>query len=220
MSTVTVEKILTADSREDAVMIMEEVFSREKCWIEGAASQLPEELDDNGCVSWFLARVDGEPAGLLRLWYDPPLEMPEEYEVTLAPGVDVEMLKASGRYVEIGRFMILRKFRRNHRVALRLMRMATREVLERDYTHFITDVFEDDPHSPLNFHTRVLGFEVIGRHLFGDLHCSSARIILTLDILKVYGRIRNSRSRIYRELTEGMASLLERKLVGAGSEGI
>ncbi|TNJ36087.1 GNAT family N-acetyltransferase [Prosthecochloris vibrioformis] len=220
MSHVTVEKILSTEAREDAVMIMEEVFSREKRWIEGAASQVPETFGEHDCFSWFLARVEGEPAGLLRLWYDPPLEMPEEYEVTLEQGIDVEQLKAAGRYVEIGRFMILRKFRRNHRVALRLMSRAVREVLERDYTHFITDVFEDDPHSPLNFHTRVLGFEVIGRHLFGDLHCSSARIILTLDILKVYGRIRNNRSRIYRELTEGMTSLLERKLVRPGGQGI
>ena len=72
------------------------------------------------------------------------------------------------------------------------------------YTHFITDVFEGEAHSPLNFHTRVLGFEVIGRHLFGELNCSSTRIILTLDILKLYNRVKDSRSRIYQELLEGI----------------
>ena len=121
--------------------------------------------------------------------------------------------------MEIGRFMIKSEFRKNPRIALRLMRTATREVLERDYTHFITDVFEGEPNSPLNFHTRVLGFEVIGKHLFGDLNCSSTRIILTLDIVKVYRRIRNNRSRVYSELTEGMRGILERKLSAAGFRG-
>ena len=107
--------------------------------------------------------------------------------------------------------MILEEFRKNPRVALRLMRSATAEVIERDYTHFITDVFEGEKHSPLNFHTRVLGFEVIGKHLFGDLNCSSTRIILTLDILTLYIRIKDSRSRIYRELTDGFKGIIDRK---------
>ncbi len=91
------------------------------------------------------------------------------------------------------------------------MRSATAEVVERDYTHFITDVFEGEANSPFNFHTRVLGFEVVGKHLFGDLNCSSTRIILTLDILKLYRRVKNSRSRIYMELTEGIRTVMERK---------
>lgn len=86
------------------------------------------------------------------------------------------------------------------------------EVVERGYTHFITDVFEGEAHSPLNFHTRVLGFEVIGRHLFGELNCSSTRIILTLDILKLYNRIKDSRSRIYQELAGGLHAAFGKRL--------
>ena len=216
MSCITVERVLTEEGRSAAVEVIERVFQREKKWINAAQEQLPQALEESGRYSWFLAKVNGRPAGVLRLMYDPPLELPEEYHVRLLPGVNIERMKQEGRYVEIGRFMIKGEFRKNPRIALRLMRTATREVLERDYTHFITDVFEGEPNSPLNFHTRVLGFEVIGKHLFGDLNCSSTRIILTLDILKVYRRIRNSRSRVYSELTEGMRGILERKLASAG----
>ncbi len=215
MSGITVNKVLRAEDRRAALEIVEQVFLREKQWISTVGEQLPEVLEENGRFSWFLARMDGKPAGVLRLLYDPVLELPGEYDVRLLPGVDVERMKRDGRYVEIGRFMIGEAYRRNPAIALRLMRTATREVIERDYTHFITDVFEGEKHSPLNFHTRVLGFEVIGKHLFGDLNCSSTRIILTLDILKVYGRIRNSRSKVYRELTEGIRGILERKMSSA-----
>ena len=217
MSCITVERVLTEEGRCAALEVIERVFQREKRWIDAAQEQLPRVLEKTGRYSWFLARLGDMPAGVLRLMYDPPLELPEEYDVRLLPGVNIEKMKQDGRYVEIGRFMIKNEFRKNPRIALRLMRMATREVLERDYTHFITDVFEGEPNSPLNFHTRVLGFEVIGKHLFGDLNCSSTRIILTLDILKAYRRIRNSRSRVYSELTKGMRGILERKLAAAGS---
>lgn len=217
MSCITVERVLSGETRSNAVEVIEQVFKKEKKWINAAQEQLPQTLEETGRYSWFLAKVDGRPAGVLRLMYDPPLELPREYDVRLLPGINIERMKQEGRYVEIGRFMIKSEFRKNPRLALRLMRTATREVLERDYTHFITDVFEGEPNSPLNFHTRVLGFEVIGKHLFGDLNCSSTRIILTLDIVKVYRRIRNNRNRVYSELTEGMRGILERKLAAAGS---
>jgi hypothetical protein len=91
------------------------------------------------------------------------------------------------------------------------MRAAIREVVEREYTHFITDVFEGEANSPFGFHTRLLGFEVIGRHLRGDLHCSCTRIILTLDILKAYRNLKRKRSRIVGTLTEGIAEVLEKR---------
>jgi len=98
-------------------------------------------------------------------------------------------------------------------VALRLMGAAVKEVVERNYTHFITDVFESEPHSPLKFHTRILGFEVIGQHLYGELNCSLTRIILTLDILKAYQRLKTQRNCIAWSLTEGIRGPLESRLV-------
>ena len=108
--------------------------------------------------------------------------------------------------------MILPEYRKKILVAIRLMGSSVREVVERNYTHFITDVFEGEPHSPLKFHTRILGFEVIGKHLYGELNCSLTRIILTLDILKAYKRMKTRRSRVYAQLTEGIQGVLEAKL--------
>lgn len=71
---------------------------------------------------------------------------------------------------------------------------------------------QTDPHSPLHFHTKILGFEVIGSHLHGELNCSSTRIILTLDILKAYQRLKERKNRIYQEVTAGIRDLLDRKL--------
>jgi hypothetical protein len=209
MSIITVTKVLTPQDRLEALGVIEEVFVREKQWMQNAHEQIPESLAENLEYSWFIARVGDRPAGVMRLLYDPPLELPEACQVRFAPGIDLETLRSAGQYVEIGRFMIRPQFRRQHRVALRLMRVATSEVVERGYTHFITDVFEGEEHSPLNFHTRVLGFEVIGSHLFGELNCSSTRIILTLDIIKLYNRIKDSRSRLYQELVEGLRGKIE-----------
>ena len=217
MSSVTVSKIITPCDRIGAISVIEEVFVREKQWIDGVHDQIPEAPGaDDGC-SWFLARVGGTPAGVMRLFYDPSFDLPEAFQVSLEPGIDLDEVKSSGRFAEIGRFMILPRYRRQYLVALRLMRAATAEVIERGYTHFITDVFEDDAHSPLNFHTRVLGFEVIGRHLFGELNCSSTRIILTLDILKLYNRIKDNRSRIYQELVDGLCMAFGRRLSISGN---
>jgi hypothetical protein len=212
MSVITVSKVLSPHDRLEALGVIEEVFVREKQWMRDAGEQIPESLDGNFEYSWFIARVDDRPAGVMRLHYNPSLELPEACQPRFEPGIDLETLRAAGRYVEIGRFMIRPQFRRQYRVAMRLMRAATAEVVERGYSHFITDVFEGEEHSPLNFHTRVLGFEVIGSHLFGELNCSSTRIILTLDILKLYNRIKDSRSRLYQELAEGLRGICEKKL--------
>jgi len=149
----------------------------------------------SGSQSWFVASLGEEPAGAIRLIYDPPLELPAELGVTLEPEVDLEGLKRHGRFVDIGRFMIVPAHRRNVRVAMRLMKAAIAEVVGRGYTHFLTDVFADDPHSPLQFHTRVLGFERIGTHRTEELACESVRIILILDIGRAYQRLKRRRNK-------------------------
>ncbi|NTU53028.1 MAG: GNAT family N-acetyltransferase [Chlorobiaceae bacterium] len=213
MSVITVSKVLSANERHEALGVIEEVFVREKQWIREVEEQISANPGSDEEYSWFVARVGGRPAGVMRLHYDPPMELPESCHPTFEPGIELSTLRESGRYVEIGRFMIRHEYRRQYLVALRLMREATVEVLERDYTHFITDVFKGEEHSPLNFHTRVLGFEVIGSHLYGELNCSATRIILTLDLLKLYNSIKDSKSRIYQELTEGLRGHFERDFV-------
>jgi hypothetical protein len=200
--------VLSPEDAAAAAAILDEVYVKEKGWISAAAVPAPVTGED---VTWFLCRSAGVPAGVLRLLYDPALEIPSELGVTLNEGVDLKQLAAAHRFVEIGRFAVVPRFRRNILISLRLMRAAIQEVVGREYTHFITDVFEGEVNSPYHFHTRILGFEVIGRHLRGDLQCSCTRIILTLDILKAYRRLKQKRSRILSTLTDGIAETLEKK---------
>ncbi len=198
-----------------ARQVMEDVFLREKGWIRSNEAQIPEDIAGNPKVSWFLARVGAEPVGLLRLLYDPCLELPPECLPTFEAGIDPVALAASGRFVEVGRFMIRQAYRRDIAVALRLMRKACKEVVERDYTHFITDVYEGEPNSPYSFHTRILGFQVVGRHVHGELNCNCVRIILVLNILKAFKEFTLRRNAIYAAITRGFRGLMKRKLAMA-----
>jgi hypothetical protein len=216
-SVIAATKVLSAADREQALAVIEAVYRREKRWIADAAAEVPHDAGSRGDRSWFLATVDGAPAGVIRLLYDPPLELPAELGVTLEPEVDLVALKRRGRFVDIGRFMIVPRYRRNIRVVLRLMRAAIVEVVERGYTHFLTSVFADDPHSPLGFHTRVLGFERIGSHRTGELACASIRILLILDIARAYRRLKRRQNRVWKELGESVRDILEARRLARSS---
>ena len=212
-SSVFARKVLTPRDREEALAVIEAVYLQEKRWIRDSGSEIPADPATRQDQSWFLVTVEGEPAGVIRLVYDPALEMPAELGVSLEPHVDLETLKRRGRFVDIGRFMIVPRHRRNIRVVMRLMRAAILEVVSRGYTHFLTDVFEDDPHSPYQFHTRVLGFERIGTHRHGELACASTRIILILDIARAYRQLEKKENKVFKELGEGLGELMENRLL-------
>ena len=207
-SSVAARKVLTPTDREEALAVIEAVYMVEKRWIRDPESEVPADVAGRQDQSWFLVSVEGEPAGVIRLIYDPALEMPAELGISLEPDVDLETLKRRGRFVDIGRFMIVPRHRRNIRVVMRLMRAAILEVVSRGYTHFLTDVFEDDPHSPYQFHTRVLGFERIGTHRYGELACASTRIILILDIARAYRQLQKKENKVFKELGEGLGERL------------
>lgn len=203
-------KVRTAADRAAALAVVEEVYRLEKRWIRNAEAEISTACADDARVSWFLIRVAGEAAGVIRLVYDPALTLPADFEPQIERPLDLEAIARHCRFVDIGRFMILPRYRHRVRVVLKLMRAALAEVVERGYTHFITDVFESDPHSPLKFHTRVLGFERVGTHRHGELACESVRIILVLDIARTYERMKRRRDRVYRELTLGIRDHLDR----------
>jgi hypothetical protein len=205
---VTVGRVESYRAREAALQVIEEVYRNEKGWIADFRREIPVDAGERRDQSWYLVEVGGEPAGAIRLLYDPELELPADYGVQLEPGIDLERLRRAGRFVDIGRFMILPRFRRDVRVALELMKAAIREVVERGYTHFLTDVFESDPHSPLRFHTRVLGFERIGTHRTGELACEGVRVLLILDIARAYQRLKQRGNRVFRELGQGLGERL------------
>jgi hypothetical protein len=212
-SRISARKVLSPEDRRLALAVVEKVYRREKRWIADAEAEIPADAGSRSDRSWFLVLAGSRPAGVIRLVYDPPLDMPAECGVAFEPGLDLEDLRRRGRFVDAGRFMIVPRYRRHIRIAMSLLRAAIVEVVERGYTHFLTDVFEHDPHSPLGFHTRVLGFERIGSHATGELACASRRIILLLDIARAYRRLEQRRNMVWRELGAGMSELMERRLL-------
>ena len=82
----------------------------------------------------------------------------------------------------------------------------------RGYTHVITDVFEDDVHSPLGFHTRVMGFVPVATHDVGELNCTSRRITLVLDLKSSYRRLKARGNWVYRYLTAHWPDTLHQRL--------
>lgn len=191
-------------TRAAALAVVREVYLEEKGWIEAVQREIPEEDLSAVDRSWLLAWCGGVPAGVVRLAYDPALDLPASLGVELDAGIDLAALASSGRFVEVGRLMIARAYRSRTEVVLSLMRAAVAEVVERGYSHLLTAVFEDDPHSPYGFHTRILGFEKIGSHRFGELACSSRRILLVLDLARAIERLRDSRTSLARKLARGL----------------
>lgn len=213
MSSIETRRITNLADRHRALEVARQVYLEEKGWIADLGQEIPfEDVVGSTRFTWFLAQVDGVPAGLIRLQQDPPLEIPAELEPTIERELDLEMIARTCRFAEIGRFMIAPTYRRSIVVALRLMQAAVRHAVEQGVTHFITDVFEDDPHSPLQFHTRVLGFERIGTHRYGELRCASRRIILVLDLAAAYQRLKLRDNKVFRDLAAGLADLFERDM--------
>jgi hypothetical protein len=212
LSTIRVERIRTSQDRQAALKVLKATYQDEKRWVERADSQIPESDLTNERLSWFLARRGGEPSGVLRVQYEPPVDQYRAYDIrVLRPGLDVEAFLRSNRLAEIGRFAIVPEHRRNLLIAMALMRAATRETVERGFTHYITDVFESDPHSPYGFHTRVMGFDPVATHDHGELACASRRITLILDLKAAYQRLRRRKAWIFRALTADWDEALHRR---------
>jgi hypothetical protein len=107
------------------------------------------------------------------------------------------------RIAEIGRFAVSPERRRGVAVVLSLMRAATREIVMRGCTQLVTDVFENDPHSPLGFHTRIVGFRAVATHEIGELRHAGRRITLLLDLKAAYCALKLRGNRFFRTMTRG-----------------
>ncbi len=202
--------------RRQALEVLEATYLDEKQWVRDAQSQLPSSDLSNPDIAWFLATLRGRPIGVLRVHYAPPVEQYARYGVEFLDGsVDVEKFLESHRIAEIGRFAVIPSRRNQMFVAVALMRAATMDTVRRRFTHYVTDVFEDDPHSPYGFHTRVMGFVPVATHERGELYCRSRRITLLLDLADAYRRLRNRGNWIFRSLTEDWDDAMHRQLDGA-----
>jgi hypothetical protein len=187
-------------------------YQREKGWVNDPELQFPLADLERQDIDWFIARIEGRPLGVLRTLYDPPLAQYAKYGLKLIDArVDVEAFLRQHRIAEVGRFAIVPPCRGNVMLAATLMRAATEQIVARNYSHVITDVFEDDPHSPLGFHTRVMGFRPVATHDHGELNCKSRRITLLLDLKSSYRQLKARGNWVFRYLTARWPDALHRR---------
>lgn len=210
---VTSVRVADEATRRAVVRVLRATYLCEKRWVKSPSAQIPRPDLTRADISWFLALVRGRPAGVLRVLYDPPLAEYAKYGFKLLDSApNIEEFVRSNRVAEIGRFAVLPRYRGKFIIAAELMRAATEETVARGYTHFVTDVFEDDPHSPLGFHTRVMGFHPVATHDIGELQSQSRRITLVLDLKACYRRLSVRRSWFFRYMTGQWADALHQRL--------
>jgi predicted GNAT superfamily acetyltransferase len=198
---ISVQRVTDEAGRRQVVDVLQETYLSEKRWISDPQAQVPPADLERSDIAWFIASVRGRPAGIVRVHYDPMAQYGQYGFKLLDPSLRVEDFIRQHRIAEIGRFAVVPRYRRRFTVAAALMRAATSETVARGYTHFVTDVFEDDPHSPYRFHTDVMGFFPVATHDVGELQCRSRRITLVLDLKAAYRRLRAQGNWLYRYLT-------------------
>jgi len=214
---ITVEKVKTEAGRQEAIGVLASTYVEEKGWIRDPLKAFEPEDLDNPAVAWFIAYVHDAPAGVLRVMYEPPLETYLDYGLEFEQSqTDLLQFIRENKIAEIGRFAVAPAFRKRLGVALMLMRDATRETVERGWTHYVTDVFEGEKHSPYWFHRRVLGFTEIASHDTGELHCTYRRITMLLSLGQGYRRLKKLNNRVFKILTEGWGPELH-KQIASGS---
>jgi hypothetical protein len=209
---VTAVRITDDVGRSAALEVLGATYQREKRWVSEAEQQLPVTDLARDDIVWFLVRLEGRPVGVLRLLFDPPLLQYAQYSLTLLdPRVDVADFVRRHRIAEVGRFAVVAEERGNLLLAAALMRAATEEMVARGYTHLITDVFEDDPHSPFGIHTRVLGFLPVASNVRGEIDRESRSCTLVLDLKSSYKRLKARGNWVFRYLTAGWPDALHRQ---------
>jgi hypothetical protein len=207
------DRITDEAGRSAALALLAATYEKEKGWIAEPHSQFPAAHLGRADISWYMVFMAGEPVGVLRTLYNPPLRQYAKYDLAiLDPRLDIPSFLAQNRIAEVGRFAVLAPHRGNLLLAVALMRAAMEDILNRGYTHIITDVFEDDAHSPLGFHTRVIGFVPVATHTHGELNCQSRRITLLLDLKSSYHRLKARGNWVYRQLTANWPPALHRCL--------
>ncbi|HSH94462.1 MAG TPA: GNAT family N-acetyltransferase [Roseimicrobium sp.] len=197
-----VKRLEDDNDRQSAMRVLKATYREEKNWVADEQKMFSSaDLQDPG-VSWFVVFSDDQPIGVLRVLYNPPLGLYKEYGFKMiGGGIDVEKFIRNNRIAEIGRFAVLPEYRRYTGVVLALMRAASRETVERGFTHYITDIFEGEKHSPYLFHTRVMGFQPVATHDVGELNCPNRRITMVLDIKTAYNRLRKTQRKVFVGLT-------------------
>ncbi len=216
-----VTRITDETGRQMALEVMRSTYRDEKNWIASDDKLVRLEDLEDPAISWFVAEDESRPVGVLRVLYEPPLDLYAAYGFKwVVRNIDLDAFIRNNRIAEIGRFAVVPSERGNVLVSAALMREAVHETVRRGFSHYITDVFEGETHSPFNFHTRVLGFQVVATHDVGELNCPNRRITMVLDLRQCYLRLRTSRGWLFRFLTEHWSEDLHRTLGGEADRAV
>ena len=79
LSQVSVVPVISECERQEALHVLRATYEREKRWVsDGGKVFSPDDLDRFD-VAWFLARLSREPVGVLRVLFNPPLEVYAAY---------------------------------------------------------------------------------------------------------------------------------------------
>ncbi len=211
---VKVLRVAGETDRVHALKVLQATYREEKNWVNNEEKVFPSEDLTKKDVSWFVVLVDDRPVGVVRVLYSPPLDLYREYGFKkIADNLDVEEFVRAHRIAEIGRFAVLPEFRKYIVVVVMLMSAASKETVQMGYTHYITDIFEGERHSPYEFHRRVMGFEQVATHDTGELNCPNRRITMILDLKEGYRRLRTNQNWIFRLLTEDWPEELHQRLM-------
>ncbi|MBO0753862.1 MAG: hypothetical protein J2P53_17215 [Bradyrhizobiaceae bacterium] len=206
-------RVTTMTDREKALAVLRVTYQQEKGWVQDAESMFPDGDLARDDISWFIATRRNEPMGVLRVLYEPSIE--QYYKYALNPidtTIAVDDFIRKERIAEVGRFAVIPERRSGVGVVLSLMRAATREIVFRGYTQLVTDVFEDDPHSPFRFHTRIVGFRPVATHEAGELNAKGRRITLLLDIKIAYQTLKSRGTWFFRAMTKDWTEVMHKRL--------
>lgn len=200
---VSVIRVEDEAGRQQALSVMRAIYRDEKNWVRVDEKLVSASDVGNDGISWFVVRVDDLPVAVLRVLYNLPIEQYKSYGFKMVSSAfDLESFLRDNRIAEIGRFAVLPEYRKFIVIVGALMRAAVKETVERDFTHYITDVFEGEANSPYDFHSRVMGFQTVATHDTGELNCPCRRITMLLDLKEAYGRLKKEGGWIFRFLTE------------------
>lgn len=206
-------RVRTEDERRMVLAVLQATYAEEKGWIESVDRLFPPSDLTNPDVSWFLAVKRKQPVGVLRVCYNPPIEQYLTFGLQpIEPTTDLSKLVCPERAAEIGRFAVVPERRRSIAIVLGLMRAAIREIVTRDCAQLLTDVFENEQHSPLGFHTRILGFRPIATHEVGELRHKGRRITLLLDLKTAYRLLALRSNRLFRTITKSWTPHMHNRL--------
>jgi hypothetical protein len=206
-------RVATMADRDKVLAVLRVTYLQEKGWVHDVESMFPESDLARDDISWFIATRRDEPMGVLRVLYDPSVEQYHKYALNpIDTTIAIDEFIKSERIAEVGRFAVIPERRNGVGVVLSLMRAATREIVSRGFTQLVTDVFENDPHSPFRFHTRIVGFRPVATHESGELNAKGRRITLLLDIKIAYQTLRSRGTWFFRAMTKDWTDVMHKRL--------